>query len=398
MQEEDPAYGFFSEQYFLISTIIIHTKTLQVLFDLKILSPKIRPKYIVETLKPNDNILLVWDQCNLNVKTFKISKRPKYTNIAVDILGETNAPEWYPKVVWHDETSNQINVISNLSEQGHFSLLTINAPFLDEENVEVYDFHNFNNQSVGNHHPFKTCLQPTYVTSFERVVFAVFYYNLKLFQLCIVDTYKNQESGVWMPHLNFIEIGECDEYFDIFEGPGGQLLIRLSQAGKQIVQIYDCPQSSLLHLQDLQCIGSIDLHEIPNFFKVYPITSMYDQERRLIYASYFISSYIEFSSGYEHLNLVKCRRTIREPQNDEIVSNDERIKADFKYDIMSFPPSRYLTTQEMTNNWHPVLIKNLSYLPEAQIPKSFLCVKQKQENGRTCRYAIQIKTLPKCLK
>ena len=385
MPEKSPAL-LCSKNYLIFSTLIIDTKTLQVKFDLRSLCSGLIPKYIVET-SPNYSFVIL-DECHSTVTTFKITESPPVFQISADILGQTYSPPWFSQTIWFDDCSNRINQISRINERGNFCFGSMSL-CCEDRNTNVYDFHNFAGQSIGNHHHFKVCLQPLYITSFSHVIFAIFYYKIGILQICITDSLKDQQSGQWVPTLQFLDIENIEQYWDIFEGPGGQLLIRLSKGGKQIVQIYDCPQVTVLGLQTLQCIGTIDVEEIPNFYHIYPITCKFDEDLNLIYSSYFFSSYIEFIDKYEHLSVIKCRRT---------KDGEDSNRSVFNYDITSFPPSRYMTPQEMADNWQPVLIKNLSYLPEAQIPKCFCVIKKKVENGKSCRYAVQIKSLPKCLK
>ena len=263
-----------------------------------------------------------------------------------------------------------------------------------EQSCELLDFQTFPNQTVAAHNKFVVCLQPIFLQSLLRVIFVVRYQDLSHLQICIVDTVRDQWNDEWLQELQFIDIPEVNHFFGVHEGPGGQMLVRLSESGKEVIHIYDCPQCSLLGLQELTCIGKIDLSEIPYFHQVYPITCKFDDNLNLVYCSYFISSYLEFSSmKYEDLNVVKCRRML--DIADEQPSDETNAK--FHYDIVSFPPSRYMSPQEITDEWYPIFIKNLCYLPHAQIPKSFCILKAKKEDGGY-KHKIQIMTLPNSMK
>ena len=398
MDDENPAFGFFNDHYFLLSNIVIDLLSLQIVFDIRLVSPSVKPFLITETLCPQKNIIIIWDKVHTSVKSFKINDyRNEY--FSVTLLGETNIPDVpqfieEPCITWYDDEGTRINQITHISPQGRYEFNSMSLDCI-EQDWDTYDFQTDINQNVAVNEKFVVCLQPTFLASFYRVIFAVRYQHLNHLQICIVDSVRDNWSDKWVPELQFINIPKVNHFFGVFAGPGGQMLVRVSESEseKEEMLIYDCPEPSLHGLRELTCIGKINLDEIPNFCSLYPITYKCDNGGYLVSSSYFLSSHLEFSNEtFEDLNVVRCQRVLE--KTGDLRENDIN---QFKYDVLSFPPSRYLSPQEMINQWRPILMKNLSYLSQAQIPKSFCILKGKKEDDGY-KYKIQIMTLPNCMK
>ena len=391
VHEERPSYGFFSDEYFLLGTLVIDVMSLKVISDLREDISDVRADCIVEILSPRRNILIIWDKTHTSIKTLRIvDTDPMFFHL--EVHGETNTHAHPPQlldnpfITWYDATSDRINQMSKITSQGRYCFYSMSLR-CTKQNCDIFDIQTFSNQTVASHHKFEVCLQPIYLEPFLDVIFGVFYPHLHQLQICICNLDHDVENDLWLHEIDFLDIPDVYHFSDVYAGPGSQMLVRLFDSEREMIHIYDLDE-------DLKCIGKINLSDIPHFHKVYPINCWSDADLDLTYCSYFFSTFLEFSNNEsEDLNLVRCQQ-IHNILED--LPSDEN-NATFQYDILPFPTSRYMSPKEIAEKWKSLLMKNLSYLTQAQIPKSFCIVKSKSENGGT-KYKIQIKTLPNCMK
>ena len=212
----------------------------------------------------------------------------------------------------------------------------------------------------------------------ENETFDVFFYE-----------FRNQCASFTTPKIKKIS-----------DGLGYEIIVHFCRDGQEFLRILDC--SGYLDTEfnwigdiPLSGLGSVANVPDPNYRAYRGILGIgYGEvEENRFKASYLVSRFNAHRDIHEHLQLVKVYYT--DPKDNR----DRTIPANFQAKIIDFAYNRYVTQNELTNDWRSLRLFCLDpNNDESMLPKALAIMKIQYTGNRGIKYKISLKGLPIALK
>ena len=166
----------------------------------------------------------------------------------------------------------------------------------------------------------------------------------------------------------------------------------------QYLRILDFANIKDKHFRWIGDIPLIDNNPVKAFSHIIPIS--YDEKE--IFCSnenkickrniglYFMSKYNSHRDSEAQFSIVTCQYT----DNLYTHNPDRHLRKNFSVNIADFPSHRYLSAQEIANDWKCLLIRPIEVFRWHQIAKNIIVVKIQYTPSGNMKFKLSIKGLP----
>ena len=389
-----PAYSFVGPFYFMFDKIIFDLLSM----DEICYFPHSAPDNIIYTHHSDGDCNFASYHSDRNcLKTFLIDddllQGPR---LELKMLAETNArrrdedtPELLidnPAVSWQCPRTQRIAQIGYVDKKGRFTIFSMqpNGEFRKVTFCKFIDsdWEGFPDMLEDEDDHFDVVLQPTFLSSIDRVIFIATFWRVRVMCLVVVDLFDEDNEGENAdPKLYVTPIEDCNTFYNFFPGEHGILLLHLRTGGGEYVHIHymDSWRLAEEELDPFKKVGQLDCNRLPNPIttisiinrnRIVPFLGPYSEDfyeitnRELTIPvkyrdheyflnnkrnTYWRSTYLVGSSksnGEHVLYLLVC-----DMKTNPSFELDNHVEKLVNYKHYEFKENRFITIQEQKDNW-----------------------------------------------
>ena len=178
-------------------------------------------------------------------------------------------------------------------------------------------------------------------------------------------------------------------------GVGYEIIVHLFRDGLQYLRILDFPNLYDVHFK---WVGDIPLNENENIYRAFSqlIPVGYDEKNIRLenneiktynYSVYLISKFNSYIDEQSKYSLVTC-------QYSDLNESDRHLKKNFTFKSQNIPFERYLSGQEILDDWKCLIIQPIEIFRYHQIPKAITVIKLQYTSSGHVKFKISLKALP----